>query len=154
MYILNLIQKVFLSTRRGSWIVNRISKRGMPADMIGSRRIMMKIRDILQDSMINYLIQRELNSRFDHDAYGLKPNHGVFAQHPTVNDDTCVPNRIASGTKRVKPNVKTFTENGLIFEDSTKEENIDVVVLAGYKFGFPFRDKSVIDVKQNRVELF
>lgn len=145
--------KVFISTRRGSWVLNRISEHGMPVDMLRSKRVMMKLRDILPKGLVENLVQKELNSRFDHAAYSLKPKHAVFAQHPMVNDE--MPNRLASGTLNVRPDIKTFTENGVIFDDGTKEENIDIVVLAtGYIFGFPFLDKSVIEVKQNHVDLF
>jgi dimethylaniline monooxygenase (N-oxide forming) len=124
----------------------------MPVDMLRTKRIMMKLRDILPKGLIENLVEKELNSRFDHAAYSLKPKHAVFAQHPMVNDE--MPNRLASGTLNVRPDIKTFTENGIIFDDGTKEENIDIVVLAtGYIFGFPFLDKSVIEVKENHVDL-
>ena len=55
----------------------------------------------------------------------------------------------------MKPNIKCFTENGIQFDDGTQEDNIDAVILStGYIFGFPFLEKSVIDVKSNRVCLY
>ena len=59
--------------------------------------------------------ERQLNARFDHKKYGIKPSHGVFAQHPMVNDE--LPNRIISGTIQLKPNIKKFTENTVIFDN-------------------------------------
>lgn len=98
-------------------------------------------------------VAKKLNERFDHAKYSLQPNHSPLAQHPTVNDD--LPNRIISGSVKVKPNVKKFTKTGVEFEDGTFEDDIDVVFLAtGYKFGFPFLDKSVIEVENNKVELY
>jgi hypothetical protein len=55
-----------------------------------------------------------INTRFDHEVYGLKPNHRIFSQHVMVNDE--LPNRIMSGTVIVKGNIERFTENGVIFE--------------------------------------
>ena len=49
--------------------------------------------------------------------YGLKPDHAFFAQHPMVNDE--LPNRVACGSVIVKPNIKCFTETGVVFEDGT-----------------------------------
>lgn len=125
----------------------------MPVDMIGLKRSVLKIRKLLPPSFFDNMMENQVNKRFDHSTYCLKPKHRITAQHPTINDD--IPNRLASGTLKAKPDIKMFTENGVIFDDGTKEENIDVVVLAtGYIFGFPFLDKSVLDVKQNHVELF
>lgn len=45
--------------------------------------------------------------------------------HPTINDE--LPNRIASGTVRVKLQIKFFTENGLTFVDGTSIEGVDTV---------------------------
>jgi dimethylaniline monooxygenase (N-oxide forming) len=47
-----------------------------------------------------------LNKRFDHAAYGLQPKHGILGQHPMVNDE--LPNRLASGTLKVKSNIKHY----------------------------------------------
>ena len=69
-----------------------------------------------------------------------------------MNDD--LPNRIISGSVIVKPDIKNFTENGVVFEDGTKAQ-IDVLYMAtGYIFGFPFLDKSVLEVKENKVNLY
>jgi dimethylaniline monooxygenase (N-oxide forming) len=101
----------------------------------------------------NEFITKKANERFDHAKFSLQPNHSPLAQHPTVNDD--LPNRIISGSVVVKPNVKKFTKTGVEFEDGTFEDDIDVVFLAtGYKFGFPFLDKSVLEVDNNKVELY
>ncbi|KAK3087719.1 hypothetical protein FSP39_009588 [Pinctada imbricata] len=76
----------------------------------------------------------------------------VASQHPTINDD--LPNRIISGSIKVKPNIKNFTETGVVFEDGTKEDVDAVVFATGYIFGFPFLDKSVMEVKQNKINLY
>ena len=78
--------------------------------------------------------------------------HRVFSQHPTVNDD--LPNRIISGFVKVKTNVKEFTETAAIFEDGSREDDIDVVIFAtGYSFAFPFLEDSVKVVK-NKISLY
>ncbi|KAG8517656.1 Dimethylaniline monooxygenase [N-oxide-forming] 5 [Galemys pyrenaicus] len=77
---------------------------------------------------------------------------GALSQHPTVNDE--LPNRIISGVVKVKGNVKEFTETAAIFEDGSKEEDIDAVIFAtGYSFAFPFLDDSV-KVVNNKVSLY
>jgi dimethylaniline monooxygenase (N-oxide forming) len=71
-----------------------------------------------------------------------------------VNDE--LPNRIACGTITVKPNIDHFTKTGVVFEDGTTAEDIDVVILStGYSFSFPFVEGGkLIPVKDNSVRLF
>ncbi|VDI63059.1 dimethylaniline monooxygenase (N-oxide forming) [Mytilus galloprovincialis] len=142
--------QVFISTSRGSWVFPRITDYGMPIDMTSFKRIMIKLKQILPQ-LIEYLVVKKANARFDHTNYCLQPKHGVFTHTPIINDE--IPKRLASGTLQVKPDVRTFTENGVIFDDNTVEENLDVVVLAtGYAFKFPFLDKSATNVKENHVD--
>ncbi|XP_048730177.2 flavin-containing monooxygenase 5-like isoform X2 [Ostrea edulis] len=149
-----IASQVFLSTRRGAWVFNRIGDFGCPIDMLilrRSLRFLTSMMSIFRDE--NEIIAKKLNERFDHAKYSLQPKHSPLAQHPTANDE--LPNRIISGSVKVKPNVRKFTKTGVEFEDGTFEDGIDVVILAtGYKFGFPFLDKSVIEVVNNRIELY
>ncbi|XP_048457798.1 flavin-containing monooxygenase 5-like isoform X1 [Rhincodon typus] len=141
-------KQVFLSTRRGAWVTNRVASRGLPADMLFTCRIY----TFLPTSVASWFAEWNVNSRFNHANYGLQPSHRFFSQHPTVNDD--LPNRIISGTVCVKPNVKQFTETAAIFDDDTVE-NIDVVIFAtGYNVSFPFLDESVVNVNKNHVSLY
>ncbi|XP_078332584.1 flavin-containing monooxygenase 5-like isoform X2 [Crassostrea virginica] len=146
--------QVFLSTRTGAWVFNRITEYGCPFDIIMSTRSTRKIRSLVsfvkgkEDNLVKLL-----NKRFDHAKFSLQPKYSPTAMAPTINDD--LPNRIISGAIKIKSNVKKFTRTGVEFDDGTVEDDIDAVVLAtGYKFGFPFLDKSVIDVRNNKVELY
>ncbi|KAJ8303794.1 hypothetical protein KUTeg_018717 [Tegillarca granosa] len=118
------LSRVYLSTRRGSWIINRIVENGAPIDMI----IWPK--------------KKQLNGRFNHATYCLQPKHSVTVAHPTIND--ALPNQIASGSIIVKPDIKQFTTSGVEFTDGTFVDDIDAVIL----------DKSVIDVQQNKVDMY
>ncbi|OCT82909.1 flavin-containing monooxygenase 5 [Xenopus laevis] len=143
--------QVFLSTRKGSWILNRVSDYGYPIDMLNLTRFLNTLKNALPISVLNWIGESTVNRRFDHANYGLKPNHRIFSQHPMVNDD--LPNRIIAGAVVVKCNVKRFTETDAIFEDGSVEKNIDVVVFAtGYTFGFPFCED--LKVQNNKVSLF
>ncbi|XP_021354602.1 dimethylaniline monooxygenase [N-oxide-forming] 5-like isoform X2 [Mizuhopecten yessoensis] len=146
-------KQVYLSTRRGCWVSKRLTDKGAPDDMQSYRRYLIALRDRIPTGILEFGKIRKMNQRFDHKSYSLKPEHGYFSQHPTISDD--LPNRIASGSIIVKPNIKRFLENGAEFEDGTVEENIDAVFLAtGYKYNFPFLDNSLIEVKGNRVDLY
>uniref|UniRef100_A0A803V8W2 Flavin-containing monooxygenase 5 n=1 Tax=Ficedula albicollis TaxID=59894 RepID=A0A803V8W2_FICAL len=144
-------KQVFLSTRRGSWVLHRVAKNGYPFDFSYISRFTQLLQNLLPPNISSFLLERELNARFDHTLYGLKPKHRIFDQHPTVNDD--LPNRIISGRVRVKPNVQEFTETSAIFEDGTKED-IDAVVFAtGYSFSFPFLE-GCVKVVENQIPLY
>ncbi|XP_042533291.1 flavin-containing monooxygenase 5-like [Dipodomys spectabilis] len=148
----SVAKQVFLSTRRGSWILHRVWENGYPMDSSFFTRFNSFLQKILTTSLINNYLEKILNSRFNHSHYGLQPKHRLLSQHPTVSDD--LPNHIISGRVHVKPNVREFTERDVIFEDGTVEENVDVVVFAtGYSFSFPFLD-GLIEVANNEVSLY
>ncbi|XP_012585466.1 PREDICTED: dimethylaniline monooxygenase [N-oxide-forming] 5 [Condylura cristata] len=148
----HVAKQVFLSTRRGSWILNRVGSHGYPSDMLYSSRLKYYMKNILSESTINTFLENRLNQRFDHALFGLKPKHRPLSQHPTINDE--LPNRIISGLVKVKGNVKEFTETAAIFEDGSREDDIDAVIFAtGYSFNFPFLEDSV-KVVNNKVSLY
>lgn len=102
---------------------------------------------------MNSVVEFVANMRFNHDLYGMKCRHRLFNQHPMVNDDLA--NRIASGTVVMKPNIREFTETGVVFEDGTVAENLDEVILCtGYSIGFPALEKGLINVDDNRLTLY
>ncbi|XP_053324710.1 flavin-containing monooxygenase 5-like isoform X2 [Spea bombifrons] len=144
-------EQVFLSTRRGSWVLNRVSDYGYPVDMIVLTRFLNTLKHLLPTSLLNWIGESEINKRFDHATYGLKPKHRIFSQHPMVNDD--LPNRIIAGTVVIKSNVVKFTETDAIFEDGSVEKNIDAVIFAtGYSFDFPFCEH--LRVQKNKISLY
>ncbi|XP_045334836.1 flavin-containing monooxygenase 5 [Leopardus geoffroyi] len=145
-------KQVFLSTRRGSWILNRVADYGYPLDVLVSSRFKHFLLKICGQSLANHFLEKKMNQRFDHEMFGLKPKHRALSQHPTVNDE--LPNRIISGLVKVKGNVKEFTETAALFEDGSREDDIDAVIFAtGYTFAFPFLEDSVQVVK-NKISLY
>lgn len=140
--------QLFLSTRRGSWVLTRLTHYGVPRDLKRNRFISsfpLWLRNRLMENCCDYV--------FDHKAFGLKPAHRALSAHPTVNDE--LPIRITSGSVIIKPNVKRFTETGIEFEDGSFEDKIDVVVLAtGYDIAFPFLYESFAKVEGNKISLY
>lgn len=117
------------------------------------KRYLYKLRTVFKWININKYLIKKINERFDHARFSLQPNHLPLSAAITINND--LSSAILSGSIKVKQNVKKFTKTGIEFEDETFEDNIDVVVFAtGYRIGFPFLDKSVIDVENNGVELY
>jgi len=148
-----VIFQVFLSTRRGSWVLNRIADDGLPVDYLYVRRFFTDIMEWLPQFIANSYTEHRLNSRFDHALYGLKPEHRFDAQHPMLNDE--LPNQVAAGNIVIKPNIRRLTETGVEFEDGSVVDDVDVVFYAtGYVFGFPFMDHPAFVVESNQVNLF
>lgn len=149
----HVCKQVYLSTRRGAWVVSRVSDNGWPFDVIRQRRIFQAIMMMLPWNVKNNMLEKAANRRIDHALYGLKPAHRYLQQHVTINDE--LPNRVASGAVIIKPNVRRMTATTIEFDDGTVAENVDAVILAtGYTFGFPFLEKDVLNVQGNKVELY
>lgn len=75
-----------------------------------------------------------------------------IAQHPFVNDEFA--NRVLCGSVKIKPNVREFTDDGhgAIFEDGSKVDHIDCVVLAtGFNISFPYLDEKTLPINDNKV---
>ncbi|KAI1300025.1 Flavin-containing monooxygenase 5 [Halotydeus destructor] len=148
--------QVYLATRSGSWITNRIGPKGYPIDA----KFVTRMVNVLRDSGLISLDKRMasvLNERFDHAMYNVRPKHQPTAQHVMVND--VLPNRIASGTVIMKSSIERFTPNGVIFEGETIETKCDVVIMAtGYKFYFPFfnseTEPMLVPDDENRIDLY
>ncbi|KFW76863.1 Dimethylaniline monooxygenase [N-oxide-forming] 5, partial [Phalacrocorax carbo] len=136
-------KQVFLSTRRGAWILNRVGDQGYPIDTILTTRMKVFLQMLLGPSMASDYAEKQMSARFDHSQ--------ILDQHPSINDD--LPNRIISGKVLVKPNIREFTETSAIFDDGTREE-IDAVVFAtGYSFSFPFLE-GYVKVVENQIPLY
>uniref|UniRef100_A0A8C9DMG7 Flavin-containing monooxygenase n=1 Tax=Prolemur simus TaxID=1328070 RepID=A0A8C9DMG7_PROSS len=70
-------KQVFLSTRRGAWILHRVGDHGYPFDVVFSSRLKYFLTKILSESLINTYLEKKLNKKFDHEMFGLKPKHRV-----------------------------------------------------------------------------
>ncbi|XP_012695014.1 flavin-containing monooxygenase 5-like [Clupea harengus] len=147
-----MAKQLFLSTRRGAWVLNRVGDNGMPLDMIFTR-MTRTVQRILPFDFFCGIVENQLNRRFNHAMYGLQPKHRFYSQHPTLNDE--LPNRILSGTVQVKPNIKEFQGSSVVFDDGSVEHDIDLVVFAtGYSFSFPFLPPHVLSVSENKTPLY
>ncbi|NXE75587.1 FMO5 monooxygenase, partial [Cochlearius cochlearius] len=108
----HIAKQVFLSTRRGTWLLHRVADGGYPFDFSYLSRFIQLVRSLLPHNASSLFLERKLNARFDHALYGLQPQHRILDQHPTINDD--LPNRIIAGMVLlacqvgVKPNLLTL----------------------------------------------
>ncbi|CAG2247925.1 EIF3L [Mytilus edulis] len=120
----------------------------MPFDMLGTTRAVQYFQKCLPLSLLNSLTERQINARFDHEKYGIKPNYPPRAQDPLISDEFHL--KIANGLVQIRPNVKHFMKTSVVFVDGSVYDDIDVVIFAtGYKIGFPYVDKKVTESRDN-----
>lgn len=147
------LQPVFLSTRRGAWIFQRMVTGGLPFDAVYTRRIVQFIRKLLPYWLVCTYLEWTLNDRFDHERYGLKPEHRALSAHITMND--ALPYKILTGAVQVKGDIDYFVENGVVFKGEDTVTLCDIVVLGtGYKVVIPCLSADILPVERNKVRLY
>ncbi|KAK6965027.1 Cyclopentanone 1 2-monooxygenase (CPMO) [Biomphalaria glabrata] len=63
--------QVFLSSRRGTWLMQRLQHRGLPADVSFMSRLVFSTALSLPYWLLDYLAAWSLNKQIDHKLYGL-----------------------------------------------------------------------------------
>ncbi|NWR83903.1 FMO1 monooxygenase, partial [Furnarius figulus] len=145
--------KVTICTSRGAWLLSRVFEHGYPWDMVYNTRLTSLIRNNLPGPLARALINYKMNQRFNHENYGLQPDKSCLMREPVLNDD--LPSYILTGRITIKPGVKEFKENSVVFHDYPEEEPIDIVVFCtGYSVSFPFLEESVIKVENKHASLY
>uniref|UniRef100_A0A915LD86 Flavin-containing monooxygenase n=1 Tax=Meloidogyne javanica TaxID=6303 RepID=A0A915LD86_MELJA len=144
----------YLSTRRGAWVDKRVGPGGIPGDYATTRFKCCFWDAWIPENLRSWLIINQLQKRFDHAKYGMKPKHSFYGQHATISDD--LPTRIITGSVVVKTNIREFTEKGIVWTDGTFTDNIDnVVMCTGYHFDFDIVEEGkLIPVKDNEARLY
>uniref|UniRef100_A0A8C6TAZ4 Flavin-containing monooxygenase n=1 Tax=Neogobius melanostomus TaxID=47308 RepID=A0A8C6TAZ4_9GOBI len=146
-------EQVYMSTRRGAWVMRQVSDNGLPLDMIYNTRFVHILFQLLPMRVLNWIGEGKLNAMYDHTMYALKPKHRLFDQLPVINDD--LPLKILSGSIIIKPNIKEIFGSNVIFTDGSVVEKVDVIVFAtGYNYDFPYLPKDVMYRTGHRVGLY
>ncbi|KFO94621.1 Dimethylaniline monooxygenase [N-oxide-forming] 1, partial [Buceros rhinoceros silvestris] len=145
--------KVTMCTRQGAWLFSRVFDHGYPWDMVFHTRLMKVIRTSLPGPLARRLINYWVNQRFNHENYGLQPEDSCLLREPVLNDD--LPSYILTGRITIKPGVKEFKDNSVVFHNCPEEEPIDIVVFCtGYDFSFPFLQQSVVKAENKHASLY
>lgn len=146
-------KKVMISTSRGALVISRVFDNGYPWDMVFLTRFMNIVRNFLPGRIAGWLVSHRVNQWFNHKNYGINPEDRSVLREPVLNDE--LPGRIISGKVSVKPGVKEFKENSVVFKNTPGEEEVDIIVFAtGYKSSFPFLDESIIKVENEHASLY
>ena len=67
--------QVYLSTRRGAWVVGRVGEGGAPGDVVSGARLAVLMHRLMP-TWSTRAVEKQLNKRFEHHLYGLQPSHG------------------------------------------------------------------------------
>ncbi|KAM4641188.1 dimethylaniline monooxygenase [N-oxide-forming] 2-like [Discoglossus pictus] len=144
--------QVYLTTRKGVWVLKRHEKEGYPYDLLFVRRFNNWLNNLLPPAMARWQFKRFMKSIFNHESYGIQPE-GIKWKEPLINDE--LPSRILCGSIIIKKNVAEFNETSARFDDGTTVENLDVVIFAtGYDNSFPFLEESLIKGDENKGYLY
>ncbi|XP_017159047.1 dimethylaniline monooxygenase [N-oxide-forming] 5-like [Poecilia reticulata] len=146
-------EQVYMSTRRGAWVIRQVSDNGVPVDMMYNTRFVHILFQLLPINFFNWFGEKKLNGMYDHTTYALKPKHRLFSQIPVINDD--LPLKILSGSVVIKSNVKEICGSTVVFDDGSTVEMVDTIVFAtGYNYGFPYLPNNVLYKSGHRVGLY
>ncbi|RCN39655.1 putative dimethylaniline monooxygenase [N-oxide-forming] 5 [Ancylostoma caninum] len=147
-----IAKSVTISTRRGTWIFNKVAAGGMPYDTIYMTRCYDWLMDTIPWTVANDFMEHLVQQRMDHDVYGLRPNHRFFQQHPTVNDSLA--NLICTGYITIADDVDTFTADKVIVKNGRSYDCDVFITCTGYTFGFPYLDKKILNIEHHEVPLY
>ncbi|XP_030887152.1 dimethylaniline monooxygenase [N-oxide-forming] 1 [Leptonychotes weddellii] len=149
----HLAKQMFLSTTGGAWVMSRVFDSGYPWDMVFMTRFQNMFRNSLPTPFVTWLMARKMNSWFNHANYGLVPEDRTQLREPVLNDE--LPGCIITGKLLIRPSIKEVNENSVVFNNTPKEEPIDIIVFAtGYTFAFPFLDETVVKVENGQASLY
>ncbi|KAJ7332847.1 hypothetical protein JRQ81_015027 [Phrynocephalus forsythii] len=146
-------KKVMISTSRGAWVISRVFDNGYPWDMVFLTRFLNIIRNILPGCVTEGLLANRANQWFNHAHYGIIPKDRSVIREPIINDE--LPSCIINGKITIRPEVKEFNENAVVFANTSGAEKVDLIVFAtGYKASFPFIDETVLSVGNKHASLY
>lgn len=152
--ISRVAKQVYLSSRSGSFIWNRVGRNGNPIDTMLLRRIFTFLLDILPTRLVSWYLETFYNDViFDHRFYYSKPKCHVLSKEPSVND--YIGSKLLSGLVIQKCDIVKFTENEVLFEGDDSPIKVDTLIMGtGYTWGFPFLEDGIITKDNDRINLY
>lgn len=143
--------RVYLSSRRGAWI--------LPKYLFGEPLDLLPVKTPIMHPAIPYALRRPLLNTFMRFAvgkmsqYGLPdPAHDPDAAHPSVSGE--LPLRAGSGDVDYVGEIERLDGDYVVFKDGSKKK-VDVIIwCTGYNVSFPFFDSDFISAPENDLPLF
>jgi cation diffusion facilitator CzcD-associated flavoprotein CzcO len=138
-------QGAFLSMRRSIWIFPK-SFMGKPLGKIQLPRL----PDFIQKTLLRMLIRLTFGT---HAQYNLpKPEYDFFERHPTVSEE--LPYYLRHGRVKIKPDIKCFEGNEVVFTDGSRESFDLIVAATGYHLHFPFLPEELVRKENSFLKVY
>ena len=139
---------MYVSTRRGCYIFERLGAKGRPTDMQLSRA-----GQLMPTFIRKAFASGFVNTKYNLANFGLQPTGSFYVtQYPIMND--ALPHRVITGSIVVKNGIKEVTETAVVFDGGDMVDNIDALVFCtGFNLNFPFA-RDIICVKENYASLY
>uniref|UniRef100_A0A3Q2Y9X2 Flavin-containing monooxygenase n=1 Tax=Hippocampus comes TaxID=109280 RepID=A0A3Q2Y9X2_HIPCM len=145
-------EQVYMSTRRGAWVIRQVSDDGIPVDMKYNTRFVHILFQLFPMRFFNWFSEKKLNAMYDHTMYALKPKHRLFSQIPVINDD--LPFKILSGAVIIKPNVTEISSSSVFFEDGSVADKVGIFQQHPHPSDFPYLPANTLYKSGHRVGLY
>ncbi len=85
--------------------------------------------------------------------YGLPaPDYPIDAAHPTMSDE--IPRLASHGRIKIRPAIRTFAGNKVVFQDGSSVEADIVIAATGYRTKMPFLDEAMAFGADGRPRFF
>jgi len=141
-------KSVTLSTRSGAHVLPRYLL-GRPLDTFSSRtssRLPLSVQRFVYRALL-------VATRGSQASYGVPtPDTPLLSQHPTVSQDLL---RLAKEEHiSVKGDISRLTETGVVFVNGDTVATDVIIYATGYNITFPFLAEEVVEVRENRIDLF
>jgi hypothetical protein len=139
--------RVFLSTRRGAWVLPKYVL-GRPLDEVSGAPL--PLPRALRQGLAELWYRLAVG---DPRRFGLPlPDHRLGNAHPTVSNDLF--GLLGAGALTAKPAIVRFDGPRAHFADGSNEELDAVIYATGYKVTFPFFSAEFMAVKDNELPLY
>ncbi|MGC4092486.1 MAG: NAD(P)-binding domain-containing protein [Polyangiaceae bacterium] len=140
--------QVFLSTRRGAWVLPKYVF-GRPLDEVSGAGLSLLPRPLRQ-SLAELWYRLAVG---DPRRFGLPlPDHRLGDAHPTVSNDLF--GLLGAGALSVKPAITRFEGSTAHFADGSREQLDAVIYATGYRVTFPFFAPDFVSAPDNELPLY
>ena len=145
-----LAARVFLSVRRGAWILPKWFG-GTPITRLPQPQ---NLFPWVPWQVTSFIMRWVMRLQFGlPTAYGLPmPDHRPLQSHPTVSQDLL--SRIGHGDIVVKPAIRELRGEVVAFEDGSEERADAIIWCTGYRVSFPFFEPDFLAAKDSRLPLW
>ncbi|GBM83021.1 Dimethylaniline monooxygenase [N-oxide-forming] 2 [Araneus ventricosus] len=150
----NVAKQVYISTRSGAHVLQRVGPHGYPYDWTLARRFIFSLFSIMPAFVLSWILESlYIDPQFNQKLYNVKPKDHFLSKDPVINDHLAA--KLLSGLVIQRPDIESFTEDGVIFEGDTEVTKADAVIMAtGYTWKFPFLEDDVIVKEEGRINLY